>query len=565
MWIKFYSEVEKAIQNALKGLKISSEKLYLETPPGEFGDLASSICMVLAKELKRKPNTIAKDLQTVIQGRMESKKYPLIEKVEIAGPGYLNFYMNLEKSAPKILEEILEKKNDYGKVNLGHSTKTLVEHTSANPDGPLHIGHLRNSILGDTISRILRFTGYDVITESYVNDCGRLMAITCWEYQKERTKPHGKGDEWVVDIYIRGNKRVDVEGAESAMKILREYEKGSHIADFHTIVKAAVSGQKETLEKLGIEIDEFIWESSFIRDGSVDKLVKEIEKMPKSIKDGKLLALDLSDEGFRKEFMIRRSDGSLLYSAKDLAHHYYYKTAKAKKSLIILGSDHKLHYAHMKTALKLLGCKSDFDVVHYEFITLPEGQMSTRKGNYISVDALITETKKRALEEVKTRRKDLKVKDRAPIAEGVATGALRYAIASVSPEKPITFDWDAILDFEKSSAPALQYTFARITRILEKTKKKPETDYMPQTDQERKLLLHLAKFPEVIKEASENLRPHLIAAYANELNNLFKDFYSKCRVIGTKQEEKRLALIKATRQTLENIFNLLGIPPLEKM
>lgn len=569
MWLKFRSEAEKALQDALGELKISSEKLYLEVPPaeGDFGDLASSICLVLANDLGRKPHTIARDVQTVIQGRLEGKKYKLIEKVEVAGPGYLNFFMALGENSPKIIGKILDEGENYGKVDLGKGKKTLVEHTSANPDGPLHIGHLRNSILGDTISRILKFTGHEVITESYVNDCGRLMAIACWEYQKERSPPETgkKGDEWVVGIYIRGNKRIEKVGPEDAMKILREYEKGSHVPDFHALVNAALDGHKETLQNLGIEIDEYIWESTFIRNGTVNKLVQEIEKSKKAIKDKKLLALDLSEEGFRKEFMIRRSDGSLLYSAKDLAHHFYYKTSKADRSVIILGADHKLHYAHMKTALKLLKCKSEFEVVHYEFISLPEGQMSTRKGNYIAVDDLVAEAKKRAYEEVKTRRRDLKATEKEKIANAVAVGALRYAIASVSPEKPIMFSWDAILDFEKSSAPALQYTFARITRILEKTKKTPSKEFTPTSDPERSLLLHLAKFPEVVTNASESLRPHLITGYASELNNLFKDFYSKCKVIGSKEEPERLALVKATKQTMENILNILGIPALEKM
>ncbi|MFH1786051.1 MAG: arginine--tRNA ligase [archaeon] len=565
MWDDFKAEVKKEVNFALKELDASLSIDSFEQPPGGFGDLSTTAPLVLAKELGRKPRDIAKDMLDIISTR----KHKLISKVEVAGPGYLNFYLDYDKSAGVLIADVLKKKDNYGKSAVGKKKKTLVEHTSANPDGPLHVGHFRNSVIGDCLARLLNFGGYDASTEFYVNDGGRQMGVCLWSYMNFHAgeKPDGKKDHWVAKVYIDGNKRLEgnEEGEKQVAQLLLDYAAGKHQETWSKVVDWCLEGHKQTLEGLGISVDAYHKESREVWDGSVKKMIKLVEKSKNALKDGELLGMDLKEHGFEKEFLVRRSDGTILYGAKDLAYHFFHKAGQADWMINVLGSDHKLYYGQLRTALNLLGVKQKFDVVHYEFLTLPEGQMSTRRGTYIAVDDLIAEARKRALAEVKKRRSDLSEKEMLKIADGVAVGALRYSIASISPEKPIFFKWEDALNFDKSSAPALQYTFARTTRILEKSKEKPDPKVKSLEESEKMLVRKIARFQETVEKAASELRPHVIANYADELNTAFKDFYAKCQVIGSDKEAQRLAIVKAVNQVMKNCLNILGIEPLAVM
>lgn len=562
MWKEFEKEVIDAIGNGLKGLGIGLEiGNFISEPPDKMGDLAFSGCLALAKELGRSPRDIAKDLRE----RVLDEKPKYIERIEIAGPGYLNFYLDYLKFSPLLLKKVMKEKKSYGSgSNRG---KVLVEHTSANPDGPLHIGHGRNAIIGDTIARVLSFSGYAVSREFYVNDAGKQIALACWQYLKEPTKPVGKKDYWVLDIYLKANRHAEKQDISAEVsEIMLSYEKKERKIDpaIRLLVSSCIKGHEETLKRVGIEFDSFTWESKFIRDRSASRIISLVEKSDKCVSEGKMLALDLSEFGIEKEFLVRRSDGSMLYSARDLAYHLD-KLKRAKHVIDILGSDHKLHFIQLKNALSLLGEKTDgLRVVHYEFISLPEGQMSTRKGTFITLDDLFDEAVKRAKKEVDKRRKDLPEKERKSISEAVGLGAVRYFIASISPEKQIKFEWDKALDFEQSSAPAIQYAYARACKILAKTKKR-EVKCKSLTKEEEALVRIIAKFGKVVGSSASELRPHYISGYANELVSAFKRFYTSCRVLGSEEEAFRASLVLSTRQVLENCLGLLGIKPLKNM
>jgi len=564
MWDKFEKEVAEKIENALKELKAELKiENHLEEPPQQFGDLAFTGSLALAKELKLPPREIGRTLLESIQ----AQKLEYIEKAELAGPGYINFYAKYSKLAGGVLEQIDKEKKKYGMGKDKHK-KVVLEHTSANPDGPLHIGHSRNSILGDTISRILAYSGYKLTREFWVNDCGRQIALAAWGYLNNPTEPHGKKDYWVVDIYVNANRELEKNPAiaEEIAKLLKKYEEGDKktVGTFKKIVDACLEGHLQTLDRMSIKFDNFVWESSFLRDGSTKKLLAKIEKSKKAVKEGQMLAIDLSEAGIEKAYLVRRSDGTVLYTLKDLAYHID-KLKRADMLVGIYGADHKLHFQQLLRVLEILGQKTkNIRLVHYEFISLPEGQMSTRRGTYISVDDLLDESIKRAKAEVDKRRSDLGEKEKEKIAEAVGLGAVRYYIASVSPEKPLYFKWEDALNFEQNSSPALQYAYARTCRILEKAEagKYELPELMPD---EKRLISLLAKFGKVVEKSAEELKPHQIAAYANDLVTAFKKFYTNCRVLGSPEEKFRIALVTSTKQALENALNLLGIEPLEQM
>ncbi len=487
------------------------------------------------------------------------------ERKEIAGPGYDNFYLDYAKFAPDVLKKVMKEKKDYGRgENKG---KVIVEHTSANPDGPLHIGHGRNAIIGDSIARILAFSGYAVSRELYVNDAGKQVALACWQYLRAPSKPKGKKDYWVLDLYLKANRHMENEDiSEELSDIMLAYEKKDKKTDsaVRLLVGSCIEGHEKTLKRLGIGFDSFAWESRFMREGSASRLISKIEKNEYAVSEGKMLALDLSKFGVEKALLVRRSDGTMLYSIRDLAYHID-KFKRAKHIVDVLGCDHKLHFIQLKHALGLLGKDtSGMNVIHYEFISLPEGQMSTRKGKFIALDDLLDEAVARAKKEVDKRRKDLSEREKKAISEAVGLGAIRYFIAGTSPEKPITFEWNKALDFEQSSAPAIQYAYARACKILDKSGKR-ETKCKDLAKEEKNLIRKISKFGGVVGSASSDLRDHYIAVYASELVSAFKKFYTSCRVIGSDEERFRCALVFSARQTLENCLGLLGIKPLKNM
>jgi arginyl-tRNA synthetase len=323
------------------------------------------------------------------------------------------------------------------------------------------------------------------------------------------------------------------------------------------VVLNCLEGVKYTCRRLNIQHDSFIWESSFVRDGSVKRIFNALEGYTHH---NEVLYLDLNDYGIEKELILTRSDGTSLYSTRDLAYHLQ-KSENAYKVVDVLGSDHKLAIDQLRIALELIGSKSP-EVIFYEFITLPQGSMSTRRGVFISVDELVDEAIKRALHELDERRPELIESKKTEIAEIIGIGAIRYYIARLSPEKHIVFDWEEALSFERGCA-SIQYAHARACKLLEKagefTSSCEETSLDDLDSLEIELLKTIARFSSVVGESARELRVHPVAQYAIELAGAFNKFYKSMQVIGSDKELFRLLVVDKSRITLKNCLNLLGI------
>ncbi len=459
-------EAVNALENAVSALGWElPDKIKVEEPPSsDMGDVASSLSFQLAKELKRSPMEITQE----ILGKIETPS--IFEKVESKGP-YINFFADNEKFSKLVLESL---DDDYGTLEP-KNTKIILEHTSANPNGPLHIGHIRNSIIGDSLTRILKKAGYDVETQYYVNDMGRQIAMIVWgllnpEYVNYEMDEAGKPDHEIGKLYFNVNEvmRAQPELKGEINKILKRYEKGKEekLGElFKGVVEKCVKGIKATSERLNVHHDAFVWESTFIKNGNVERILKSLEGR---IKTNEVPYLDLEEYGIDKELILARSDGTSLYATRDLAYHLY-KSNNSDKMVDILGSDHKLAVKQLSIALEMIGGSAP-EVIFYEFITLPEGSMSTRRGVFISVDELMDEAVERATKEIEARRSDLTDVEKAEIAEKIGIGAIRYYIARLSPEKHIVFKWDEALSFERGCA-SIQYAHARSCKLLEKSGK----------------------------------------------------------------------------------------------
>lgn len=559
MYRRFLEEARDLLREVLgrRGLKIDST---FEEPAGDFGDLATPMAFGLARTLRKAPKAIAEELASEMRPRGYVKEVK-------AEKGYINFYLDYGAFAIPLLREIKARAGDYGRGEA--EGKIILEHTSANPDGPLHIGHGRNAIIGDTLSRVMRFAGYEVDTQYYVNDMGRQLAIVVWGLRRLGLDKGRKEDHAIAEVYIKANKLLeenkDLE-AEVA-KLMREYEAGdpATVKEFEAAARYCLKGMVATLERLDIRHDSQVWESTFVRNSSVEKVLERLRATGYA-REGEVLYLDLRDFGIEKELVLTRKDGTYLYTTRDIAYHIW--KASLGKVVDIWGADHKLVAEQLRATLRILE-EAVPEFIIYEFITLPEGSMSTRRGVFVSLDELVEESVARALGEVRKRRPEADDAFQRHVAEKVGSGAVRYNIIRVAPEKGLTFRWEEALDFERQGAPFIQYAYARACRILEKAQGLGEAEEAKETpflskDEER-LLKALGKFPLVVEEAAEARKPYLVAAYAQELAMAFHKFYMYEPVLKARERAFRLDLVLATRITLCNALRLLGVEPLEAM
>jgi arginyl-tRNA synthetase len=564
MYLKLIEEAQRLMREAVVAAGFAADDMNLVE--SAHADLSSSLPFRLAKEQKKNPKEIAQQ----IVSRMEKSDY--FSKVEVVG-AYINFFAS-DKYVIETLAAIRNADKKFYRLD-NNGIKVILEHTSANPTGPLHVGRGRNPIIGDTLARILRNAGYNVEVQYYVDDMGKQEATIVWGFENldvSKLQPEvDKPDHHIVEVYraATDRRKTDPEVEKAVSDILNRYEHADPAVSLKLkkYVELCLEGQRMTLDRMNVFYDRFVWESSFVFNGEVDKIVKQLAETPYARRKDGALELDLSSFGMDKAFVLTRADGTSLYTTRDIAYHVW-KLANCDLAVNVLGEDQKLAMQRLEAALKIIGEKKFPVIVFYSFISLPEGRMSTRKGVVVNMDDLLDEAIVRARVEVDKRREDLTEDKKNRIAEAVGIGAVRFDIIRVAPEKSITFKWEQALDFEKQGAPFIQYSHARACSILEKAAAPAQADLsLLKEKEEAALVKKMAMLPYVVRNAATELKPHYVATYARELAESFNQFYRFVPVLSAEPgiREARLALVDAARIALAASLEMLGVEAVEEM
>jgi arginyl-tRNA synthetase len=538
MLLAFRAEVEAALETALSALDLPTDDLGIERPPGDVDAvLASSVAYRVAGEAGAPPPAVAAD----IAGEIDPADHEHLADVVAEGP-YVNFL-----PADAYYEATVDaaREDGYGRLS-DRGESVVVEHTSANPTGPVHVGRARNPIIGDALCRVLDYAGYDVEAHYYVNDAGRQMAVFTWAYETfdEADLPEperNKADYDLVRYYRKGNAFLEdgpegeVAAAEAEIEAIMQGLEDGDEATYERVgevVDAVLGGMTETLERLPAEYDEFVKETRFMRAGDTDEVVDRLKELDEAVYEDDAWQLDLSEHGIEKNFVFLRSDGTTLYTTRDIAHHEW-KFENFDRAITVIGEDHELTFRQLDEALQLLGHDTDqLEQVFYSWVNLPGGEgMSTREGTGIDLDDLLDEAVDRARTEVQSRmddrtRGDLADEEVERIARQVGIGAVRYDIVAKQPTKAITFEWERALDFESQSAPYVQYVHARACGILEGVEQVPEAvdaDALT-APEERALIETIAEFPAVVEDAAADREPHQVATYTRAIAEAFNAF-----------------------------------------
>ncbi len=576
------------------GIKDDSWKSML-TPSREHsqGDL-SLPCFPFAKTLGKSPILIAEEISSSIEKTTE------IGEISSAA-GYLNFKANPKWLVSQLLSGNIRIGDAYGeKPSTGR--KVLIEHTSANPNGPFHVGRARNAILGDTLVRLHRLLGNEVRAEYYVDDMGKQVAVLAWALenlsnndlqeilQDKDTISHkwqGKADHARVRWYqaaqkLRQDDAKSIQIEQDIAKLVHASENGNEsvLQQFNNAFQPVLEGMLTTLKRLGIEFDEFTKESMFVTNGDVEKLMKRLSELDiHGIADNGAEFLDLGSRGLKgkTEFFFKRGDGSSLYATRDIAYHIW-KWSQCDELINVLGEDHKLQAKQVGLTLKELGHNVP-EVLFYSFIKLPEGKMSTRKGNVVFMDDLLEEAKEHASQIVRELRTEYTTEQVNEIAEAVGSSAIRFNIIKVSPDKGFTFRWEEALAFEAGSAPFIMYSHTRARSIEKKCIELGiDVELVVQSKISSNDILHelpnslidllrcMAIQNDVLLRSVEQSRPNLFANQILNLATCFNGFYRDCKIIDNGVvNEMYLQISQLASKFLKSGMEGLGITPLERM
>lgn len=570
--------------------KIIPDLLVVEIPPEpELGDLGIPM-FPFAKIFKSAPAVIAAKIAGMLQADDAARS---VGDFAAVGP-YVNVRLNKVTAASGILQKILEQKTVYGSLtDTGKAplagARVMVEFSSPNTNKPLHLGHLRNDALGESVSRILKTAGAEVFKVNIINNRGVHICKSMLAYQKfhaargDTPESLGiKSDRFVGDCYVEFDKwnKEDPTAEKQAQDLLVQWEQGDDAVRklWKQMNDWAIAGISQTYARTGVSFDKLYYES--------DTYLKGREEILKGLQDGIFYQeadgsvwVDLAEIGLDKKVLLRK-DGTALYMTQDIGTAIYRHHDWPFNQLVyVVGSEQQYHFKVLFYVLKKLGYEWADQLYHlsYGMVNLPEGKMKSREGTVVDADDLINSLRDGALEEISAKGREEAVGDPAAVAEKIALGALHYYLLQTTPTKDMLFNPKESLSFTGNTGPYLQYMGARICSILRRA---ADAGIQPvpvdvavellTTEPEWDLIKVLGEFPRCVQEAAETFDPSQIAGYIYDVAKSFSRFYHECPALGIAADSPQLAaarlvLITCTRTVLENGLNLILVPFLEAM
>ncbi len=545
------------------------EVVLTEPPNVEMGDFSWAV-FEWAKKKKKNPPQLAQEISTEINKNLG--KYKILRGVQAVGP-YLNIFVDQEKLTKETLGAKLRAKKNQGKVAL--------DVFQANPLKIFHIGHLRNAVLGESIRRLLKFSGYQTVTYSYSGDVGIHVARWLWYFKNfyQGKIPQEDFTKWAGEIYtkacVKMTEKEEYQQAVAEINRLLDKRDRKIIKLWRDLTKKSYQASWQIAKELACRVDHSFPESVCEKPGK--KYIEQKIKQGKIKQDQGAWVVDLKKYKLGV-FILLKSDGTALYQTKDygLAELRRKKIKNFDKCLFVVGEEQNFYFQQLFKSMEVLkypGWQKNEHLAH-GLVSLKEGKMASRLGNVIAYDDLRDQTIKKVLAEMAKRNPRLKNKEE--VAKKVALGALKFSLLQVDRLKSIKFDWQQALSFEGNSGPYLQYTYARIKSIERKAKKNRNTktqkhkiDYgLLSNVAEVRLIKTLGKFEEAISNAGESYQPAVIANYLLDLAAEFNHFYHQCQVLDPEHLEisrARLVLITKVAEVLEQGLDLLGIEVVEEM
>ena len=581
----FKDEIATIIFNAINNnniqVNIEDIKNMLEEPKDkENGDIAFP-CFKLSKTLRKSPVDIAnyiKDNINLISNEKDGELHKIseiIEKINVVN-GFLNFYIDKTKIVENVIEKFNNQKENYGKSSIGNGKNIVVEYSSPNIAKPFHIGHLKTTIIGHALYNLYKFLGFNTIGINHLGDYGTQFAKLIVAYKKWHNEYDLTKDpiDQLSKMYVRIN--VLCEQDENVLNECRETFKKLEDKDeycmkiWNEFKDVSLKEFQKIYDLLGVKFDSMNGESFY--SDKMDEVISILEKTGKLVESNGAKIIDLKDKGIDTPCIIQKSNGSSIYATRDLAAILYRaRTYDFDKCLYVVGSEQTLHFKQVFAVASLLGIDEKYvnglEHVSYGMIRLPEGKMSTRKGNFVKVKELLDD----AIEKANDIIKDREIDNKKEVSKKVGIGAVVFDYLKESRNKEQIYDINKALNFNGETGPYLQYTVVRTKSILEKANYVPDIDkidFSKITDKSAiETIKLISKFQDILIDTMKKNEPSIISRYLIDLAQSFSVFYNDNKIIveDDKIKNARLYLTYMTKVTLENGLKILGIEIPNKM
>ena len=563
----FKVAIANCLKEKIEDLTLEEIVALIEVPPNkEMGDYAFP-CFKLAKVFRKAPNMIAAELAETIEAKGE------ISKVMPLG-GYVNFFVNKSQLAESVIKDVLTKKENYGHSDLGQNKAVVIDFSSPNIAKPFHIGHIRTTVIGNALYKIYDSQGYNVVRVNHLGDYGTqfgklIVAFKLWGNKEAvEANPIPELLKLYIQFHDEAEKKPEME--DEARAWFTKLENGDEEAKalWQWFRDESLKEFARVYDLLDIEFDSYAGESFY--SDKMDTVIDQIKEKGLLKESQGTNVVDLEEYNMPPA-LITKNDGSTLYMTRDLAAAIYRKnTYDFDKCIYVVGSQQSLHFQQLFKVLELMGFEWSKDLVHVPFgmVALEEGTMSTRKGRVVFLEDVLKQAIEKTKETVLSKNPNAKNVDE--IAKQVGVGAVVFQELSNSRIKDYTFSWERTLSFEGETGPYVQYTHARCCAVLRKANEEVSTDinYELLSDGDAaEVLKVIGSFNKSIVSAMRRNEPHIVTRFVLDLAQAFNKFYHDNPILVEDEElrKARLALVAATRQTLENGLNILGMHAPERM